>query len=196
MHLAAMPEYRLGPLSKWYPSCTQACAAPPGMAWLSHTVTCARREWCMHPILAAVCPGQCCQLCLGRLLTCAVSGHHPLRAAITLWQPPARVGLCTASSARSVPPPAVCTCVCNHTESHSRSHLQPVAGQHGAAAQPPQAAADDNHIRVMRPGPSRGAWRSRRCCLCPCLLQCAAGSTGCAWPGPAMIAVYLVLVWR
>ena len=28
-HLPAMPEYRLGPLSKWYPSCTQACAAPP-----------------------------------------------------------------------------------------------------------------------------------------------------------------------
>lgn len=39
-HLPAMPEYRLGPDSKWYPSCTQACAAPPGMLWLSHTVTC------------------------------------------------------------------------------------------------------------------------------------------------------------
>jgi len=35
-----MPLYSDGPLSKWYPSCTQACAAPPGMPWLSTTVTC------------------------------------------------------------------------------------------------------------------------------------------------------------
>jgi len=44
--LPAMPLYSDGPLSKWYPSCTQACAAPPGMLWLSTTVTCraARRR--------------------------------------------------------------------------------------------------------------------------------------------------------
>lgn len=69
-------------------------------------------------------------------------------------------------------------------------HLQPIAGQHGAAAQAPQAAADDDHIRLMRPVRAGSARRSRRRCFRRCLLQGAAGGRSCAEVCPAVAVVW------